>query len=141
MEKLRKEQNRLMPNKSNLKGKTGECEISKLLQEHLGLAISRNLNQSRDGGHDLTGIPGIALEVKRSAKPLITTWWKQTCRQASATHRVPVLAYRLDRKPWTFKMALRDLMEGFNEQPRNLELTVELPVEAFCAVVREQFCN
>ena len=54
-----------MPPKAITKGKSAERELAKLLGDHLGLELSRNLDQTRDGGYDLIGLPGIALEVKR----------------------------------------------------------------------------
>lgn len=125
--------------KSNRKGKAGERELANLLQDHLGIVFKRNLEQCREGGHDLNGLDRLSIEVKRANRPLIPLWWQQTCLQASQSSRVPVLAFRLDRRAWTFKMALRDVLEGFNEQEPFLEMTMDLHVEAFCAIVREKF--
>lgn len=44
---------------SRRKGAEGER-----LADHLGVEITRNLLQSRQGGHDLSGLP-VALEAKR----------------------------------------------------------------------------
>ncbi|MBF0188611.1 MAG: hypothetical protein HQL50_11875 [Magnetococcales bacterium] len=120
------------------KGRAGEQELARLLREHLGVEISRNLKQSRDGGHDLTGLDGVAIEVKRQTRLKLPAWWRQTLEQAEQTGRVPVLAYRQDRQPWRFVVALRDLMDGCQAQPNALEMTATLPLEAFCLWMRER---
>lgn len=51
------------------KGKAGELELARLLREHLGADVTRNLEQSRRGGADLLGLPGWAVEVKRAVRP------------------------------------------------------------------------
>ena len=64
------------------KGKVGELEVVRLLRELLGANVARNLEQSRQGGADLLGLPGWAIEVKRAARPRLSEWWVQTCSQA-----------------------------------------------------------
>ncbi len=61
----------------------------------------------------------------------------QTVTQAQDNDERPVLAYRLDRRPGRFLMALRDVLLGFEGQPVALEWTAELGLDGFCAVVRE----
>lgn len=88
-----------MSNSQRKKGKAGELEIARLLRDHLGADITRNLLQARQGGADLLGVPGWAIEVKRAARPRLSEWWQQTCSQAQATGQRPALFYRLDRQP------------------------------------------
>lgn len=99
---------------SRTKGKVGEQEIVKLLKD-AGFDVARNLDQTRDGGYDITGIDEIALEVKRAKKPLINKWWEQTARQAKAD-QYPILAYRLDNQKWkvmtTVDFLHDELIEG-----------------------------
>lgn len=127
--------------KSKRKGRAGEQELVNLLQDHLGIRFKRNLQQTRDGGHDLEGLDELSIEVKRAAKPALAPWWKQTVAQAAVSCRVPVLAYRLDRCPWRFKMALKDIFLTVEEPRSDLSMTADMPVEGFCAVVRERFLN
>ena len=82
------------------KGKEGERELARLLREHLGAGVTRNLAQARQGGVDLQGLSGWAIEVKRAARPRLAEWWVQTCQQAEATGQRPALFYRLDRQLW-----------------------------------------
>lgn len=117
------------------KGANGERELARLLQDHLGVAMVRNLVQARDGGQDLLGLPGWAIEVKRAARPRISEWWQQTCDQAQATGQRPALFYRLDRQPWRAVLALRHVAAGFASAP--LELRVETNLDGFAALARE----
>ncbi len=79
------------------KGAAFEREIVNILKD-AGFDASRNLNQTRDGGYDII-IDGaaVAIECKRSAKPLLNSWWRQTLDQCGDLH--PVLVYKIDRKP------------------------------------------
>lgn len=99
-----------MPINSRNKGATAEREAAELLSmwlqdtKHPHLTPTRNLEQTRAGGFDLVGIPGLAIEVKRvenlSALP---GWWKQAVRQAPPP-LTPFLMYRPNRKPWKFRI-------------------------------------
>ncbi|MDG4595873.1 MAG: hypothetical protein P9F75_09315 [Candidatus Contendobacter sp.] len=120
---------------SQRKGKEGERELTRLLRELLGADVARNLMQSRDGGADLLGLPGWALEVKRAARARLSEWWLQTCQQAEAAGLRPALAYRLDRQPWRVVIALRHVAAGFENAP--LTLRLETDVEVFAALARE----
>ncbi len=63
---------------SRRKGRAAEQEVARLLKELLGLEIRRNWQaQSAEGGHDLVGIPGWAIEVKRAERVRLSEWWEQ----------------------------------------------------------------
>lgn len=117
------------------KGKAGELELARLLREHLGADVARNLAQARQGGADLLGLPGWAVEVKRAAQARLSDWWLQTCTQAEASGQRPALFYRLDRQPWRVVIALRHVATGFESAP--LALRLETDVDVFAALVRE----
>lgn len=104
---------------SRTKGHQAEREIKNLLQDivdkvgtTIGLDIipevTRNLDQTRIGGCDLIGIPGIALEVKRCETLKISNWWKQTLHQAQKLdtrvdlnrRHIPILCYRQNFQQW-----------------------------------------
>ncbi len=123
---------------SRRKGKAGELELIHLLKDQLGEGLRRNLDQPREGGADVLGLLGWAIEIKRAKAPALKEWWSQTIAQAQEAHEKPVLAYRLDRKSWRFLVALRDLVPGFEGQPVALEWTAEVGLDGFCAVVRER---
>ena len=110
-------------------------EIARLLREHLGADVARNLMQSREGGGDLLGLANWSVEVKRASRPRLTEWWLQACQQAELTGQQPALLYRLDRQPWRCVVALRHVATGFESAP--LALRLETDVEVFAALVRE----
>lgn len=122
-----------MPNPKR-KAKDSELELAGLLNERLGLAVHRNLEQCRQGGHDLI-LPGWALEVKRCAEVRRTAWWQQAVQQAERTELRPALAWRANRQPWKFIVALRDLAPAYAGQ--SVWLTAEIDLDGFCLVVRE----
>jgi len=92
-----------MPINSKRKGDEGEREFSNLMRDKYDIRITRNLQQTRQGGHDLDGLPGIALEVKKRrviTQAKIRGFWKQARRQADDVGKEPALAYRGDREKW-----------------------------------------
>lgn len=117
------------------KGKVGELELVRLLRELLGANVARNLEQSRQGGADLLGLPGWAVEVKRAARARLAEWWLQACTQAEVTGLRPALCYRLDRQPWRVVVALRHVATGFDHAP--MDLRIETDLDCFAALVRE----
>lgn len=96
------------------KGAAAEREVAKLIQEMLknvgDFELSRNLLQTREGGYDLDGLPGVAIEVKRVEQLSIGTWWGQTVKQAT-DNSIALLVYRQNRKPWTFVMRPYDVTD------------------------------
>jgi Holliday junction resolvase len=103
-----------MPLKSlKAKGSAGERELAALLTAYAHEAgvvvdLTRNLEQTRGGGHDLLGLEdyGMAVEVKRVEQMQMNSWWAQAVRQAERVdkHCIPVLAWRQNRKPWRFRV-------------------------------------
>ena len=92
-----------MGNHSRDKGARGEREVARLLAEELGTAVVRNLAQAREGGADLLGVGGFAVEVKRARRAtpgLVRAWWAQAEAQAETAGKVPALLYREDRQAW-----------------------------------------
>jgi hypothetical protein len=78
------------------KRKSGEREAARVLHKLLGETVTRNLNQVREGGHDLLGIDGWSIEVKRARVPHLCQWWVQAVSQSNGQR--PCLLYRLDRQ-------------------------------------------
>lgn len=112
------------------KGATAERELCRLLSEHLGTGVVRNLEQSRSGGHDLNGVGPFALEVKRQESLSLSAWWRQAVMQAERCGLRPALAFRQNRRPWRFLVRLQDINPCLNG-----EHTAETDLEGFCAVV------
>ena len=115
------------------KGANGERELFGILRDELGLAVERNLTQSRiGGGADSLSLPGIAIEVKRQEKPMQEAWWRQAVEQAG--NRTPVLAYRRSRQPWKFVVPLDWVMRTPIYQ---IGLRAEIGLREFCFLARE----
>lgn len=138
-----------MPINSRQKGAAGEREFAKTLHEELGVALVRNLEQSRQGGHDLLVVDDgrhladrlnrFAFEVKRYASTspaLLRQWWSQTVQQAERADKLPALAFRADRQPWAVIVPLCAANRAYPFWPA-LEMAVQLSVAAFAALVRE----
>lgn len=98
---------------SRAKGATTEREFARLCFDHLGVKVERNLEQSRSGGHDITGLTGWAPEIKaRAATPArseIISMWAQTLEQAEKANAKPVLAIKVNHRGWTVYIDLADL--------------------------------
>jgi hypothetical protein len=139
-----------MPINSRQKGAAGERELSRELEALTGIRLTRNLEQTRNGGHDLltpadaTGpaaetLARLALEVKRyaQAKPaLIARWWQQAEDQADRAGLWPCLAYRADRQPWRIRLPMAAILPDWPAWP-GPEWTMELDLMAFAALIRE----
>lgn len=119
---------------SRAKGKAGERELINelkvLLPPELTSELTRNLDQTRDGGHDILGLGDWALEVKRYAEVLpadLERFWNQATEQARKDEKRPALAYRQDRRPW------RVVIKGWDSD--EYEDTVEMALRLFAKLV------
>jgi hypothetical protein len=88
------------------RGAAGELEVVRLCRE-AGFPASRNLNQPRDGGADIVGIAGVAIEVKRTERADVWSWWQQAEGNAGPTN-LPIVAFRRDSSSW---LAVTDFAE------------------------------
>ena len=123
------------------KGAGAERELAGLLRDHLGVDLRRNLDQWRSGGYDLSGLPRLAVEVKRYSTATsadIAGWWGQTCEQAERAGLLPCLAYRLDRQPWRFVVPISLVNEDLPIST-NYDMAATMSLDGFCLVVRERF--
>lgn len=107
--------------------------------------VKRNLEQVRNGGHDIVGLGDWAVEVKRyktAGDADIKTWWEQAERQADDVNKTPVLAYRLDRREWRVRVPLYILAEdGIESRPdrwKGVEWTAELGIRGFAMLYTEK---
>ena len=140
-----------MAKNSRKKGKSGELELANLINDQLGQKyLIRNLDQTRDGGHDLDidqrihehddshigqRLESMAIEVKRhhTCKPAdIRQWWGQAVMQAERKKALPVLFYRGDRENWRCMFPIFKQLDM--KCPDNC-VTMSLPL--FCQLVRE----
>jgi hypothetical protein len=63
--------------------------------------IQRNQQQSAVGGSDLTGVFGMAIEIKRHETLHINQWWLQCTEAAKRNNEHPVLLFRQSNQKWT----------------------------------------
>ena len=127
-----------MGSMSRTKGAAGERELRRLLESELGTAIVRNLEQTRSGGHDLLGIDGWAVEVKRyrrTTRGLLASWWGQAVEQAERVRLRPVLFTREDRGEWLAVLHMADLCAGWE---RGFDWTAVISLPAWCALVKQR---
>ena len=136
---------------SRRKGASGEREFAAAVDGLLGIKLTRNLEQSRQGGHDLIAPPSaagpvaealaaMAIEIKRYATcppGSLAQWWAQTTRQADAAGLWPVLAYRGDRQQWRVRLPLAALRPDIFPYWPDADLTADLHLTAFCSLIRE----
>lgn len=92
---------------SRNKGAAAEREFLKLLGGELGVALNRNLTQTREGGGDCLEVRGWVIEIKRQESLSRPTWWKQALRQAEGKGE-PMMCYRRNREEWTCFIHTRD---------------------------------
>lgn len=123
---------------SRQKGARGEREFIAALQQAAGkdLDLKRNLEQTREGGFDITGLDNWAPEIKRYKEvtpSLLSGWWDQAVEQSTERRR-PVLAYRADRRDWRVVLLgseLTNMLTGVS-----LDDTVEVSINGFVQILR-----
>lgn len=106
---------------SRAKGKAGELELAKILRETYGFEDARRSQQfsGKQGDADVTGIPGIHLEVKRNERLNIYEAYEQSCRDAKAENEykrreaIPTVFHRKNHKPWLVTMGLEDFIKMY----------------------------
>ena len=119
------------------KGATAERELLARLNEGLGINLSRNLKQTREGGADCDDLEGFSLEIKRQETLCLPDWWRQANEQAG--DKIPVLAYRQSRKPWSFVLDLYDLCpDVYLSRSKDIYLTATISMQAFIVFVRQR---
>lgn len=90
------------------KGADGERELTALLREE-GYSIERGGTQSFGTSPDLSGIPGVHIEVKRVEKLNIQKAMQQSIKDAERfKDGAPTLFHRKSRSPWFVTMLFTD---------------------------------
>ena len=94
----------------NQKGKAGEREAAKVLNEIFGCQARRG--QQYSGGSDspdiVDAIPGVHIEVKRTETILLKKWEKQVTEDAGGKPRM--IMHRYNRHQWWVMIPLVDLV-------------------------------
>ncbi len=133
---------------SRAKGKTAERELigelKRLLPGALTDNLERNLTQTRNGGHDILGLDGWAVEVKRYAEftPAdMVNCWQQTVTQARNEQARPALCYRADRRDWRVVLSAVDVMDEedylFEWDAADYLYTMDMSLPMFARIVVE----
>lgn len=94
---------------SKRKGKRGELELAKKLQEY-GFNTRRGQQYSGLGGDDVVGLEGIHIECKRVERLNVYDAVKQACKDAEADE-LPAVFWRKNKEQWLVTMALCDWIE------------------------------
>jgi len=112
------------------KGATAEREFCRLIRENLGDDVSRNLDQTREGGGDIV-LRNMLIEVKHHKTPSIGQWWRQCVESAKRKGALPVLAYKINRKGWRVIVPMAEAWDTGHEWRESLEYTQELYLPGF----------
>lgn len=90
------------------KGAQFERDVQDLARAHGFTACRRAFASGAQGGADLTGIPGVAIECKRQERVSLPAWWAQA-EAAADTGEIPVIALRWSRGPALAVLPLDEL--------------------------------
>lgn len=105
--------------KSQAKGRRAELELARLLQGYgYDVEPGRALNYGTEP--DLTGLPGVHIECKRSEQLRLSEWLAQAERDAQRFQDgAPAVFFRRSREPWMVCMKLTDWLELYRSyQPQ-----------------------
>lgn len=105
-----------MSKTSQRKGRSGELELAKLLQS-FGYDVQPGEAQSYGREPDISGLPGVHVEVKRAEQLRLAEWMKQA-QQDAARFRdgLPAVFHRRNREPWMVTMNLDDFMKIYRRE-------------------------
>lgn len=104
---------------SSRKGADGERELAAILEAE-GFRMERGGTESFGTAPDLSGLPGIHIEVKRVEKLNIFTAMAQAIRDAARFRDgYPVVFHRRNRKPWLVTMLLSDWLRMYRAALNN----------------------
>lgn len=95
---------------SRNKGAAGEREVVKILRER-GYNAQRTFSQIAGDREDVLGIPGYAIEVKRTETLPLWASLAQARVAAEATDSTPLLIFRRSRTEWHVALPLSDLLD------------------------------
>lgn len=99
-----------MGRSSQRKGADGERELAALLRNY-GYNVERGGSLSFGEAPDLSGLPGVHIECKRSETLRLSEWMAQAERDAKRFQDgAPAVFFRRSREPWMVCMRLEDWM-------------------------------
>lgn len=93
---------------SQRKGRAGELELARLLQEY-GYNVEPGRAVSYGSTPDIVGLPGVHIECKRAEQLRPYSWLEQAERDAVRFgDGLPAVFFRRSRSPWLVVMKLGD---------------------------------
>ena len=96
---------------SQRKGADGERELAAILQQY-GYDCNRGGSLTFGEVPDISGLPGIHIEVKRVEKLNVVEAMEQSIRDSERMQDgMPALFHRRNRKPWLVTMRLVDWLK------------------------------
>ena len=96
------------------KGADGERELVNILNGY-GFLTVRGGSQTFGTVPDITGLPGIHIEVKRVERLNITEAMQQAVRDAERFRDgLPAVFHRRNRQPWLVTMRLQDWVQLYS---------------------------
>lgn len=99
---------------SQSKGARGEFELTELLQQY-GYTVQRGGSETYGTVPDITGLPGIHVECKRTERLNVYEAMAQSIRDADRFRDgLPTVFHRRNRKPWLVTMRLDDWIKLYN---------------------------
>ena len=110
-----------MGSASQKKGAAGERELAAILQEY-GYDCTRGGSLTFGSVADVTGLPGIHIEVKRVEKLNVGEALEQSVRDSERMRDgLPALFHRRNRKPWLVTMRLSDWLQLYRTKSEQRE--------------------
>lgn len=94
---------------SQRKGADGERELAEILRGY-GYQIRRGGSLSFGEVPDLSGLPGVHIEVKRVERLNLAGAMGQAVRDSKVFGGMPTVFHRRNRAPWMVTMRLEDWM-------------------------------
>lgn len=103
---------------SQRKGRAGERELAALLRKHgYDVQAAEPLNYGTIP--DLTGLPGVHIECKRTEQLRLSEWMAQAQRDSEKfKDGRPAVFFRRSRSPWMVCMELGDWMELYRRSTK-----------------------
>lgn len=103
------------PSKPQRKGADGERELAAILRGY-GYEITRGGSLSFGEMPDLSGLPGVHVEVKRVERLNIMDAMEQAVRDSEKFNDgAPTVFHRRNRSPWLVTMRLNDWIDLYRE--------------------------
>ena len=101
------------------KGADGERELVTVLNEY-GFQTKRGGSQTFGTVPDVTGLPGIHIEVKRVERLNISEAMEQAERDSDRFRDgMPTVFHRRNRQPWLVTMKLEDWIKLYNRRTQH----------------------